>query len=203
MHGLILAGGRATRMGGGDKPLRRLGPCSLLDHVIARLAPQVQTLAISANGDPARFAPRPFAVIADAVPGRGPLGGMLAGLRWAHSCGAHRLLIAPGDTPFLPPDLGARLGAPRAAIACAASAGRDHPTVALLATALADDLETAMAAGARSVRDWMSRHGPARVEWDIVGGDPFQNINTPAELAAAEAIATGGARTLPDGLALT
>jgi molybdopterin-guanine dinucleotide biosynthesis protein A len=186
MHGLILAGGQATRMGGGDKPLQRLGASTVLDHVIGRLAPQVQAIAISANGDPARFAPWRFPVIADAQPLCGPLGGMLAGLRWAIGAGADRLLVVPGDTPLIPPDLGRRLAEPGARIAYAVSAGRDHPTVALLATSLADDLEAALASGIRSVRQWTGRHAAAGVDWETAHADPFWNINTPAELAQAE-----------------
>lgn len=183
MDGLILAGGKAVRMGGGDKPLRRFGQGVLLDHVVARVGPQVTRLAISANGDPARFAGWGCAVVADAVPGQGPLGGMLAGLRWA--AGAESLLIVPGDTPFLPEDLAARLAAAGAPAAYAVSGGRDHPTVALVATRLADDLAAYLASGQRAVRGWMARQGAVGVIWPVTPRDPFFNINTPEALAAA------------------
>jgi molybdopterin-guanine dinucleotide biosynthesis protein A len=186
MHGLILAGGGARRMGGGDKPLVRLGAGTLLDHVIAAVAPQVRALALSANGDPARFAAWGLPVLADAVAGCGPLGGMLAGLRWAAGEGAQALLVVPGDTPFLPPDLAGRLGGAGAGIAYAASGGRAHYAVALIDVGLADDLAAAVGGGVRAIREWMVGHRAVAVAW--VGGlDPFENVNTPEDLAAAAA----------------
>jgi molybdopterin-guanine dinucleotide biosynthesis protein A len=184
MHGLILAGGGARRMGGGDKPLVRLGAGTLLDHVIGAVGPQVAGLALSANGDPARFAGWGLPVLADAVAGWGPLGGMLAGLRWAAGEGARGLLVAPGDTPFLPADLATRLGGAGARIAYAASGGRAHYAVALIDVGLADDLAGALDGGVRAVRDWMGRHRAVAVDW-VGGPDPFQNVNTPDDLAAA------------------
>ncbi len=194
MHGLILAGGQAIRMGGGDKPLRKLGQGVLLDHVIARIAPQVHALALSANGDPARFAPWNLPVLPDATPNQGPLAGILAGLRWAAAANAPFLLTAPGDAPFLPLDLAARLAAAATPIAYAATPKRDQPTAALIATSLANDLQAALATGTRSLRDWMQPLGAARIVWTFEADDPFLNVNTPVDLRAAEEKA--GARNL-------
>lgn len=189
--GVILAGGQARRMGGGDKALRLLAGRPLLDHVLPRIAPQVAWVALNANGDPARFAAWGLPVLADTVPGfPGPLAGVLAGLRWAAALGASELLVAPTDSPFLPPDLLARLRAGRgeAALACAASAGRTHPVAALWRTALADPLEAALQAGDRRLEAVMRGFGLAVVEFPAgPQGDPFANLNTPEELAAAEA----------------
>jgi molybdopterin-guanine dinucleotide biosynthesis protein A len=191
MLGVILAGGQARRMGGGDKPLLALGGRSLLAHVVARVGPQVEGLAISANGDPARFAGFGVPVVADAVAGQGPLGGMLAGLRWAAGLGAPSLLVAPGDTPFLPDDLVLRLEAARAAageqVAYARCGGLAHPAVAVVATRLVGALEGALAAGQRGMLGWMEAQGACVADWDPLGGDQFLNINTPEELRAARA----------------
>jgi molybdopterin-guanine dinucleotide biosynthesis protein A len=109
--GVILAGGAATRLGGVDKPLLTLGDGTLLDVLLARVRPQVAALAISANGDPVRYARFGLPVLADEMLRRGPLGGVLSGLGWAARIGAEVLLSVPGDTPFVPVDLVARLGA--------------------------------------------------------------------------------------------
>ncbi|HHX88424.1 MAG TPA: molybdenum cofactor guanylyltransferase, partial [Paracoccus sp.] len=110
--GVILAGGRATRMGGGDKGLRQVAGRRLLDHVIDRLGPQVAGLAINANGDPARLAGFGLPVLPDSLPDHpGPLAGVLAGMDWAAGQGARAIVTAAADTPFFPPDLVARLQA--------------------------------------------------------------------------------------------
>ena len=190
--GLILAGGRATRMGGGDKPLRALGGRPMLAHVIDRLAPQAAALALSVNGDPARFAAFGLPALADEDPDRpGPLAGMLAGLDHAAARGLPLVAVAPGDTPFLPRDLVARLagalqGAP---LAYAVAGGRDHPACALIRVELRAPLRAALAAGVRRVGDWMRDMGAAEAEFP----DPeaFFNVNRPADLALAEARLAG------------
>lgn len=188
---VVLAGGQARRMGGGDKALRMLAGRTLLDHVLARIAPQVDRVALSANGNPARFAAWGLPVLADTVPDfPGPLAGVLSGLRWAAGQGAAEALVVPTDSPFLPPDLLARLSAGRgaAAIACAASAGQVHPVAALWPVALADALEAALKAGDRRMEGFMRAQGLAVVPFPVgPEGDPFANLNTPEELAAAEA----------------
>ncbi|WP_169306072.1 molybdenum cofactor guanylyltransferase [Sulfitobacter sp. 15WGC] len=108
--GVILAGGQATRMGGGDKGLLPLGQGTLLSSVIDRLEPQVAGLALNANGDAARFADLGLPVLADSIEGfAGPLAGVLAGLDWAAEQGAESIVTAAADTPFFPCDLVPRL----------------------------------------------------------------------------------------------
>lgn len=197
VFGLILAGGQARRMGGGDKPLLPLGGRPMLAHVIARLRPQVAGLLLSANGDPARFAPwavPAIPMLPDSLPGQpGPLAGILAGLDWLaeRRDGAGWLLSVPGDTPFIPADLAARLRAARVAagtpLACARSGGRLHPAVGLWPVALRDALRRALLADERKVAHWTARHGCAEAEWPGGPADPFFNANTPEELAEAEA----------------
>lgn len=194
--GVILAGGLSRRMGGGDKALRRLGDQRLIDHVIARFRPQVDALIINANGDPGRFSDTGLAVIADSLPDHpGPLAGILAALDHAagHDQGAQWVVSVAADGPFLPHDLVARLmdqqrkaGVP---LACAASAGFTHPTIALWQVSLRDDLRRAMTIeGLRKIDAWTSRHGCVAVHWPADTLDPFFNANTVEELAEAEAM---------------
>ena len=190
---VLLAGGLARRMGGGDKPLRLLQGRPLLDHVIARIRPQVRALVLNANGDAARFARWGLEVVADPLPDfPGPLAGVLAGMRWAAARypDAEAVLSVPTDTPFLPADLVARLDAARAAaglpIACAASGGRTHPVIALWPVALADALEAGLRAGERKIDAWTARYGVAEAAFDDAAGDPFFNVNRPEELGEAE-----------------
>jgi molybdopterin-guanine dinucleotide biosynthesis protein A len=199
--GVILAGGQSRRMGGGDKGLLDLGGKPMLAHVIERLRPQVGTIAVNANGDPARFAPFRLPVIPDTVSGFvGPLAGVLAGMRWsaARAPQARWIVTAAGDAPLLPRDLVARLlaaaeGAPDTAIALAQSHGALHPVIGLWPVALADDLEAELARGVRKVLHWTDRHGTVPVPFPParIGGvelDPFFNANTPQELEELRAI---------------
>ena len=195
--GLVLAGGLSRRMGGGDKCLRPFAGATILDRIVARLRPQVSSIAINANGDAARFARFGLPVLADTVEGfAGPLAGILAGMRWAAAAqpAATHMLSVASDAPFFPVDLAARLlsGASAAGtpLACAASAGQAHPVFGLWPVALADDLEAALRAGVRKVLAWTDRHGTVAVEFEpvVMGGimvDPFFNANTPAELDEA------------------
>ncbi|MES2710515.1 MAG: molybdenum cofactor guanylyltransferase MobA [Pseudomonadota bacterium] len=188
LAGIILAGGLARRMGGGDKPLRELAGRPMLAHVVERLAPQVARIAINANGDPARFAQFGVPVVADDVPDHpGPLAGILAGMAWAEREGLSAVVTVPGDSPFLPADLVARLIA-AGPLACARSGGFAHPPVGVWPVALAADLRAAVLAGERKIDRWTARHGVVEVEWDTAGGDPFFNANTPEELAEAESL---------------
>ena len=190
---MILAGGLARRMGGGDKGLRPLAGVPLLDRVIARAAPQVAALCLNANGDPSRFASWDLPVVPDDVPGApGPLAGILAALDWAAARPEIDLVASfPCDAPFIPRDLVARLAAARrdegAEIAVAASGGRTHPVVALWPVALRSDLRRALVEeGIRKVGRWMARHPTAVVEFACDPVDPFLNGNTPEDLAEAE-----------------
>jgi len=187
-------------MGGGDKPLLSFGKDRLIDHVAARLKPQVASLALNANGDPARFAAMGLPVIEDTVPGHaGPLAGILAGLEWAAAqTNREWLTSAAGDTPFFPDDLVERLVAAAhdqpGAIAVASSDGRSHPTFALWPLGLRDALRHFLVdEDNRRVFAFMERHGYVAVEFPIIeaGGqriDPFFNINTPDDLAAAKSL---------------
>lgn len=193
--GIILAGGLARRMGGGDKPLVEIGGRPILAHVIERLAPQCATLAISANGDPARFAAFGLPVVADSVEGfAGPLAGVLAGMDYAAAAGATNVLSAPGDTPFLPRDLVARLATAQeqagADIAVAASGGRAHHTVALWSVALRNGLRRALTEeGERKVSAFIARYSSITVDWPVRPNDPFFNVNAPEDIAPAIMIA--------------
>lgn len=201
--GLLLAGGLAARMGGGDKPLRQIGGRTILAHAIARLGPQCEGLLINANGDPARFADYGLPVAVDSVPGfAGPLAGILAGLDWMalHRPELGWLASVAADTPFIPLDLVARLHRARqqavVPIACAASGGREHPVIALWPVALRDDLRHALVAeDERKVSRWAARHGVAIANWAVEPVDPFFNANAPHDLAEAErflALLAGG-----------
>jgi molybdenum cofactor guanylyltransferase len=184
----ILAGGSARRLGGGDKPLLDLAGKRMIERIVAALdAPHI---AISANGDPARFASLHLPVLGDgAFIDQGPLAGVLAGLDWAASLGAEALLTVPGDTPFIPQGLAAAL-AP--APACAASDDRPHYLVALWPVACRGDLRRLLSApGRRDVANFASRIGMRRVDFPTAKWDPFLNVNTPDDLAAARAIAEG------------
>ncbi len=193
--GVILAGGLARRMGGGDKPLVDIAGRPILQHVIDRLRPQCAALAINANGDPARFSAFGLPVVADSVEGfAGPLAGVLAGMDFAAESGASDVLSAPGDTPFLPADLIARLLAARegagARIAVAASNGRTHHAVALWPVALREELRRALVEeGERKVSAFIGRFENVVVDWPAEPYDPFFNVNRPEDLACAVAIA--------------
>lgn len=189
---VILAGGQARRMGGGDKALLDLGGRSLLARVIDRLAPQAGPLMLNANGDPARFAGFGLPVMADSIEGfAGPLAGVLAGMDWAAGLGARHVVSVAADTPFFPRDLVARLqaGAGNAPVALAASPDPErgrvrHPTFGLWSVALRDDLRASLVDGLRKVVIWTDRHAAVDVLFDD-GNEPFFNINTPSDLDTA------------------
>ena len=194
--GVILAGGRATRMGGGDKGLLPLGDGTILGHVIQRLGPQVAGVALNANGDPARFAALGLPVLPDDSEERpGPLAGVLAGLDWAAGRDAEEIVTAAADTPFLPRDLVRRLAAAAgpSGLALAATLEDDrtvrHPTFGLWPVALRDDLREALAGGVRKVVMWTDRHGAGTALFDDPGG--FFNVNTPDDLETARGMLAG------------
>ncbi|MDE0944484.1 MAG: molybdenum cofactor guanylyltransferase MobA [Alphaproteobacteria bacterium] len=196
--GLLLAGGGARRMGGGDKCLRPLGDRTLLTHVIERLGPQVDELVLNANGDPTRFAEYHLPVVADSIPGMaGPLAGILTGMEWLaeNRPDTKMMLSIPTDGPFLPLDLVGRLAAAKmgqdgAQIACAKSGDRTHPPIALWDVDLADDLRRAMVdEDMRKIDLWTARYDLVHVEWPVEPFDPFFNANRPEDLARAEALA--------------
>src|SRR5215475_66320 len=181
-------------MGGGDKPLRLLAGRPLLAHIVERAEPQVRRLVLNANGDPVRFAAFGLPVVADAVAGFvGPLAGVLTGLDWAAAEAPDCPWVAtfPGDAPFLPRDLVARLlaavDAEGAELACAASAGQSHPVVGLWPVRLRDDLRHALVAEQiHKVDIWTARYRLATVAFPVTNIDPFFNTNRPEDLAEAE-----------------
>ena len=194
--GLVLAGGQARRMGGGDKASLKVGGATILARVLARLQPDCDPILLNANGDPARFSRYRLAVVADSVPDfAGPLAGILAGLDWAaeNAPGIEWLASAPGDCPFLPNDLVPRLHAARIAekkpLACARSGEWRHPVAGLWPVALREDLRRALAEGLHKIEAWTGRHGVAFAAWPDQPFDPFFNVNTPEDLAKAEEIA--------------
>jgi molybdopterin-guanine dinucleotide biosynthesis protein A len=195
--GLVLAGGLARRMGGGDKARLCIGGSTILQRVLDRLRPQCSRIVINANGDPARFADTGLAVVADSVPDfAGPLAGVLAGLDWAanNAPDCEWLVSVPGDCPFLPKDLLARLHqarlAARTPLACARSGQWRHPVVGLWPAALREDLRRALVEGGlRKIELWTAQHGIALADWPAAPVDPFFNVNTPEDAARAEEIA--------------
>ena len=194
--GVILAGGLARRMGGGDKGANLIDGRTILGRLVDLLRPQCAAVILNANGDPARFAELGVPVVPDGVPGfPGPLAGVLAGLDWAAAERPHLPCIATvaGDTPFLPADFVERLHRARerdgVPLACASSGGRTHPVNGLWPVALRDDLRHALTVeGERKVGRWMARHGVALAEWGEPV-DPFFNINEPADLEEARRLA--------------
>lgn len=194
--GVILAGGLAQRMGGDDKPLLRLQGQTLIAHIEQRLSPQCEGVILNANGDASRFAETNFPVVSDPIPDRpGPLAGILAALEWAarNRPSVRWIVSVPGDTPFIPADLVARLHGTRSAlgcaVACASSKSQEHYTTGLWPVELHEDLRRALTIkGVRRVEDWARTHGLAIANWPVESSDPFFNINTPEDLITAEAM---------------
>jgi molybdenum cofactor guanylyltransferase len=175
-------------MGGGDKPLLELAGKPIAERIIAAL--DADHIAISANGDPARFAVWHLPVLLDGeFAGEGPLAGVLAGLDWAARLGAETLLTVPGDTPFIPRGLAVALAPPPA---CAASNGRAHHLVALWPVACRSELRRVLSTpGRRDIVHFARAIGMRRVDFAVAKCDPFLNVNTPEDLALARAIAEG------------
>ncbi|MBT3238664.1 MAG: molybdenum cofactor guanylyltransferase MobA [Rhodospirillaceae bacterium] len=198
--GLILAGGKARRMGGGDKAFEVLTNKPMIAHVIKRIAPQVSELIINAGGDVSRFNDFGLEVIADVIDGQaGPLAGILTGMEWlaTNRADSEWLLTVPVDTPFLPDDLVARLMQPvldgEAELTCAETNGRSHPVVGLWPAGLAGDLRRAMLdEDMRKIDLWTARHRITHVAFDAEPIDPFFNVNRPEDMEAAAKILAEG-----------
>jgi molybdenum cofactor guanylyltransferase/molybdopterin-guanine dinucleotide biosynthesis protein MobB len=197
--GVLLAGGRSSRMGGGDKCLRMLGGRTILARIIDRLTPQVSDIVINANGDTSRFATFGVPVIPDSIVGyAGPLAGVHAGLEWvkANRPDAGHVVTMATDTPFFPTDLVRRLlqaSEDSSALRIAESAAGTHYVVGLWPVTLADALKASLERGERKVGAWTKEHGAIEVFFppvDVAGQriDAFFNINAPEDLAAAEAL---------------
>ena len=195
--GLVLAGGLARRMGGGDKALIQIGGAAILDRVLAVLRGNCDPIILNANGDLARFGRYGLPVIADSVPDfAGPLAGILAGLDWAaaNAPGTEWVVSVPGDCPFLPADLADRLHAARAEtgtpLACARSGDWRHPVVGLWRVDLREDLRHALTVeDLRKIEIWTARHGVAIASWPDQPIDPFFNVNTPDDVTTADRVA--------------
>lgn len=178
-------------MGGCDKALLMLGGRTLLDRVVGRLAPQVGQLALNANGDASRFDGFSGPVLADVIPGyAGPLAGVLTAMDWARKQGAAQVLTVAADTPFLPLDLAQSL-TKAGGLALAESpdengVARLHPTAGLWPVSLSEPLAQALEAGERRIGKWALSQGAQRVCFDA-RPDPFLNLNTPEDMANAEA----------------
>ncbi len=197
--GLVLAGGLARRMGGGDKARIKIGRSTIIDRVLATLSGQCVDIIINANGDPKRFDDTGCIVVPDNVPGfAGPLAGILAGLDWlaAQNNGIEWMVSVPGDCPFLPDDLVERLHEARrqmgagVPLACARSGEWRHPVVGLWPVALRADLRKALVEeDLRKIEVWTARHGIAIADWPLEPIDPFFNVNTPEDAKRAEQVA--------------
>jgi molybdopterin-guanine dinucleotide biosynthesis protein A len=195
--GVLLAGGLARRMGGGDKPMRTIAGKTILERVIARLKPQCDGLILNANGDPARFATFGLPVIADSVADfPGPLAGILAALDWmaVHRPDVKLVLSAAADCPFLPRDLVMRLEAARIAqnaeLAVAASDGQSHPVIGLWSVQLRGELRHALVEeDIRKIDRWTARYKLATVTWPTIPVDPFFNANTVDDITEADRLA--------------
>jgi len=195
--GILLAGGRSSRMGGGDKCLRSLGGRPILARIIERLQPQVADLVINANGELSRFAPFGLPIVSDSVVGfAGPLAGVHAGLQWvkANCPGIRYGVTVATDTPFFPTDLVQRFLDERkqpSTLLVARSDAGVHPVIGLWPVAMTSELEESLQRGDRKVGSWMKDHGATEVLFHAIelGGrriDPFFNINEPGELAEAD-----------------
>jgi len=198
MVGVILAGGRAERMGGGDKCLREVGGRTILARVIERVRPQADVLVLNANGDPARFASYGLPTVPDSIPDfAGPLAGVLAGLEWteANRPQARYIVTVPADGPFVPRDLVKRLAeslvAEDAELVTAANGVQTYPVVGLWPVRLRQALYDALTKeGVHKVDAWTKRYRRAIATFPADPIDPFFNANTPEQLAEAERLAT-------------
>lgn len=192
--GVILAGGLARRMGGGDKCLLSLGGKTLLQHTIDRAKPQLAALVLNANGDAVRFAQRGIKVIADNFANNlGPLAGIHAGLKWMNNNTAHSWLASfPCDTPFFPPDLVEKLFAQTQAgvnLVVATSHQQSHSVFGLWHSSLLEKIAEQLSSGKiPRLQDWIKQQNIAYVDFSQSDDDPFFNINTPEDLLAAESI---------------
>lgn len=187
---VIIAGGRSSRMGR-EKSFETVAGETILARIIASLQPQVNDMAINANGDTGRFEACRLPIIGDLRSDVGtPLAGLHAALDFAEREGFDALLTVPSDCPFLPDDLLRRLAEPQARAALAASGGQAHFVTGLWRPVLLPLLTRALdERPPPRLQDWAKRAGAVTVEWPLHPHDPFFNVNTPEELAEAGRIA--------------
>ena len=194
--GILLAGGLSRRMGGGDKCLRILGGTTILARIVETVAPQVDVMALNANGDPGRFSAFGLPVVADTVAGNvGPLAGVLTGMEWVakHYPDVPWVVTVPTDAPFLPNDLVCRMLQTASEegrdMACAKSGGRHHPVCGVWPVRLREALRAAITVeDIRKVDDWTDRYDLSVVEFSASSYDPFFNTNRPEDLLQAETL---------------
>jgi molybdopterin-guanine dinucleotide biosynthesis protein A len=192
--GVLLAGGKSRRMGGGDKNLRQLGGETILSRVVRQARPQVETLILNANGDASRFEAYDLPIIPDVVGDHaGPLAGVLTGMAWAreNKPSAPWVVTFPTDAPFFPDDLvdSLRQAVDMAGddLACAGSMGRPHPVFGLWPVWLYDRLRHAVVEeGVRKIDEWTARYRIVEVDFPADPIDPFFNLNSPEDLETAE-----------------
>lgn len=191
---IILAGGKASRLGGIDKGLLKLKNNRIIDLVIERLKPQVKEIVINANGQISRFKDLGLEVISDDMPNfPGPLAGVLAGLDWAFKKNYSHIITVAADTPFFPSNLVKCLekaadghsGLSLAATQDAKGKRQRHPTFGLWPTHLREDLRNELNKGLRKIVLWTDKHNPGYASFDSEKSEPFFNINTPEDLEAA------------------
>ena len=195
--GVILAGGLASRMGGGDKTLKLVGKKTILERVLDRLSTQVATVVLNANGDPRRFSKFKIPVIHDQTDQfLGPLAGVLSGLDWAHNNGFAQIVTVASDTPFFPLTLVKTLSDARSnsssQIALATTFDKEsktivrHPTFGLWPVNLRNDLRNSLDLGIRKVVHWTEKHKHVEAMFTLEFGDPFFNVNTLEDLDIAQ-----------------
>ena len=191
ISGLILAGGRSTRMGGRDKGLQLLDGQPMITHIIERLQPQVGHLLINANQNLDAYKVFGLPIVADVIGDFvGPLAGLHAGL---HHCTSPYLLSVPCDCPFVPTDLTRRLGdalvSSGANLAYAVTLNQNqtehHPVFCLLKRDVMVGLGEYLSEGGRKVLTWMSSQAHVQVVFD--DHSAFLNINTPDDLKTINA----------------
>ena len=194
MVGILLAGGKSRRMGGGDKCLLRMGGKTILQHAIDRATPQVGNLILNINGDPDRFSHYNLNIVSDDIGNfAGPLAGVLTGMHWVkeNHPECKWIVTFPTDTPFFPMDLASQLydavSDNKAELACAASGGRHHPVFGIWPVNLFAALKVAMIDnGVRKIDDWTSDYNLKTVKFEFRKIDPFFNINRPEDFQYAE-----------------
>ena len=179
--GIVLAGGKGSRMGGVDKGLQPLRGKPMVEWVLARFAPQVGEIIINANQNLATYEKYGHRVVSDAIGGfAGPLAGLHAGLNAAK----HPLVVTvPCDSPFLPTDLVQRLSASLKGndLAVAKTGAQPHPVFALMKRDVRESLEAFLASGGRKIDAWYAALEVVEVSFDDEA-DAFRNINTLEEL---------------------
>jgi molybdopterin-guanine dinucleotide biosynthesis protein A len=192
--GVILAGGLARRMGGGDKSMLQLGGRRILDYVIESAQNQLETVIINANGDPERFTEFNLPVQADIVPDfAGPLAGVVSAMAWVkqNQPSATHIITLAADTPFFPADYVPRMlelmQLKGERLACASYQGRTQPVFGLWPVNLFDDLYKALVEDdMRKVDRFTAPYGVADVPFDELSRNPFFNVNKPEDIALGE-----------------